>query len=437
MSQVLRGLTIVLASLYSVVAAAQPRPNILLILTDDQQNGTVEQSMPQVRSRIFDQGMKFTNAIVTTPICTPSRASILTGKYASRHGAVRNNSKLKGATLIDTLRASGYFTGLIGKYSNVHSGNKIKSFNYWVSFEGGASPYTNPRLNVQGKWRREKGYISYILRDHTVRYMNYARTNFPDRPFFGIVAFNAPHYKAKASPEHKGTAQGLQIPALPSIGEADMTDKPQWLQKKAKKRTPTPPGELQLQRARQFEALVSLDHAIAGILDYLDTNGLSQNTVVIFTSDNGFLFYEHYLRGKDVAYEEAIRVPMAIRYPPLFPAGSTESRIVANIDLRPTIETLAGLIPTPGVDGQSILALLNPASAWRNEIMVEGWPSGRPQYSALRTATHKLIRTSKENFLELYDLNNDPYEVGSQAQSPEAQPLLQDLLGRLVQLKGS
>ena len=153
-------------------AAVAERPNFLIIITDDQCYDTLGSFMPRTQARIFNEGVQFTKAYVTTPLCCPSRASILTGMYAHRSGVRVNSDSLRKTTFADRLHEAGYFTGLVGKYLNSWDGSARPEFDFWVAFAGGGSRYFNPRLNVNGSWSERQGYMTYILRDYALRFLN-------------------------------------------------------------------------------------------------------------------------------------------------------------------------------------------------------------------------------------------------------------------------
>jgi N-acetylglucosamine-6-sulfatase len=416
-------------------SAADTRPNFLVIISDDQRTDTVDVAMPNVSSRIFQQGVSFENGIITTPLCCPSRSSIFTGMYASKHGVKGNRIKLKIPTMMNRLQAAGYYTGLVGKYLNSHKGNPLSAYDYWVSHKGGSSDYYNPILNVEGQWKKIKGYISYVLRDFVLEFLERATTEHSSQPFVLLFTPNAPHYKAQPAPEDEGMFSDLALTASASTAEHGLKDKPKWLREIAAsevKKKHSLPNSFQI---RQYEALFSLDKAIGTILDAVEAKGLLDNTVVIFISDNGLMFDEHYLRGKNVPYEEALRVPFAIRYPKRFPVGVSEERVVANIDIRPTIEELAELPPDPEIDGVSLLGLYDGITTWRTGILFEGWPTGRPRFEGVRTQTQKLIRTLPDHFVEVYDLKYDPLEMNSVAKMPAHKATKDELMKLLQELK--
>ena len=153
-------------------AAVADRPSFLIIIADDQRYDTLGSFMPRTQARIFNEGVQFTKGYVTTPLCCPSRASILTGMYAHKHGVHFNSDRLVKETFVERLHEAGYFTGLVGKYLNSWDGSARPEFDFWAAFAGGGSRYLNPRLNINGSWSEHQGYITYILRDFALRFLD-------------------------------------------------------------------------------------------------------------------------------------------------------------------------------------------------------------------------------------------------------------------------
>ena len=407
------------------------RPNFLIIVTDDQRYDTM-QYMPLTQKTIFDQGVTFSNAMITTPLCCPSRASILTGEYAHNHGVQDNDGELTQDTFIHALKASGYSTALVGKYLNTWNGDARPEFDYWVSFQYGESRYNNPRLNVNGEWSRHEGaYITDALTEYAIEYLQTASRK--RTPFVLLLTYNAPHDPAVPATEDKFLPLELP-PRLPSFNEVDLTDKPAWIDVKEPPLTDETIKEIDAFRRGQILTLYSLDRDIAKVLDTLRDTGELDKTVIIFLSDNGRHWGEHRLIAKNTVYEESIRVPFAVRYPPLIAEPRLESRIVANLDIAPTLYELAGLPIPLQMDGYSLVNLLQDnAPNWREGVLIEGWPP-RGKYVAIRTSDFLYAETtegantpSAEPELELYDLVQDPYQMESVANNPEYQETLAHL----------
>ena len=334
------------AQVYLPFIARPVRPNILLIITDDQRYDTLDY-MPLTSARIFAQGLTFTRAYITTPLCCPSRSSILTGQYAHHHGVLDNTTSLEGPTFVQDLHNAGYTTGLVGKYLNSWSGEARPEFDYWVApgGTGTSQQYFDPLLNVNGVWIQHYGYKTYIMRDYALNFLSLAKQR--SAPFLLIFTPNAPHEPADPAPGDENLYPDLPLYRPPSFMEADMSDKPENIQSLPA----VNPDYIDALRRKQLQALHSLDLAIDQVLSTLAANGQAANTMVMFLSDNGVFWAEHRLNGKVYGYEEATHVPFAIRYGSMIAEPRVESRLVANIDIAPTIYDLVGLPVPSDMDG--------------------------------------------------------------------------------------
>src|SRR5574341_1212190 len=357
------------------------RPNFLIIISDDQRYDTIE-FMPRMNARLINQGVSFTHAYVTTPLCNPSRASILTGMYAHNHGVRVNEDVLQVRTFVERLHERGYYTGLVGKYLNSSDGNPWPEFDFWVSHSGGSVPYSNPTLNFNGTWRKQSGYVTEIFRDNGLEFLNRAAQK--NQPFVLIFTPNAPHAPAVPAPGDQVLYPNLPLHRPPNFNEADVSDKPAWLQAiglwAAGRIT-----AIDTLRRRQIQTLNGLDQAVEGLFDKLAQQGKLDCTLVVYLSDNGFFWGEHRLTDKLRVYEPSSRVPFALRYPPLVGGPLLEAKLVANIDIAPTIYELAGLPMPAEVDGRSLVPLLQGKPGWREELLIEGWMQNlpRPPYIAI------------------------------------------------------
>jgi len=405
------------------------RPNILLIMTDDQRADTIE-FMPRTRARIFDEGVTFPNAFATTPLCCPSRASIFTGLYAGHHGVRTNTDQLNSPTFAEGLHAAGYYTGLVGiKYLNSWSARSPgPEFDYWA-----VGQYTDPitgqsALNVNGEDVVEDGYLTYVYRDYALQFLD--RAHDTSDPFMLVMATKAPHIPATPAPGDETLYTDLPLHRPPSFNEADVTDKPQWLRAQpllTDKRI----ASIDHTRLTQIQSLNGVDIAVDDMLNRLDAQGKLDNTVVVFMSDNGYLWGEHRLDSKNKPYDEAMRIPMAIRYPPLTASRGDVQRIVANIDIAPTFYDLAGLpMPSP-MDGRSLVPLLQGTTQWRTDLLLEGWEF---PFNAVQTGRYIYIE-NPDNIDELYDLKLDPYQLTNQIKNPTYDATRTDLIGQLDRLK--
>lgn len=394
------------------------RPNFLIIISDDQRYDTM-QFMPKTQELIFDQGVTFPHAYITTPLCCPSRSSILTGMYAHNHGVLDNSVELNMETFINALHESGYYTGLVGKYLNSWDGEARPEFDYWVSFARGESRYYNPRLNVNGIWERHTDqYITDALGNYAQEFLTKAGKK--NQPYVLIFAANAPHEPATPAEEDKDKLQDLPAYRPPSFNEEDMSDKPAWMAQRPLLNE-TEIAALETFRRNQNLTLLSLDRAIEKVMGTLTETKVLDKTMIFYLSDNGKHYGEHRLDSKNTYFEEAVRVPFAIRYPPLIPSPYSDNRVISNIDIAPTLYELAGLPIPEAVNGLSLVGLFNPEIIWREGVLLEGWPP-RGVYSAIHTERY-LYAETVDDIAELYDLELDPYELNNLAQDPAYQEI--------------
>jgi uncharacterized protein (TIGR03437 family) len=408
--------------------SADDRPNFLIIITDDQRYDTFNRDyMPLTTAMIAEQGVSFQRAYVAAPSCCPSRASILTGMLPRRTGVLRNSDTLNLPTVANHLHDAGYYTGLIGKYLNSWDGSPRPEFDYWTSFSYGQTPYYNPLLNVNGAWSNVPGYITYILRDHAIRFLNQVPA---EQPFLLFFTPNAPHGPAEAAPEDVNLFQNAPLPKPPNVNENDMADKPAWLQGLPSV-SAAEVAAYEIFMRRQLRTLASLDRSIAEILRTLESQRKLDKTVVIFLSDNGLLWGEHRIWvEKWRVYEPSIRVPFAVRYPPLAPTPRTDFSLVANVDIAPTLYELAGLPIPSDVDGFSLTHLLRGTDQWqRDALLIEDWDL-YPPFRALHTGRYVYVETPSDQ-PELYDLEHDPYQLQNLIQSPDYAETAHGLATRL------
>lgn len=414
------------------------RPNFLIIVTDDQRYDTM-QYMPLTQKLIFDQGVTFPHAYITTPLCCPSRSSIFTGMYARNHGVIDNTFELDKKTMITYLHENGYTTGLVGKYLNSWKGEPRPEFDYWVSYQYGETRYNNPRLNVNGEWiRHQDEYVTYALGRYAIEFLDKFASK--RKPFILMWTVNAPH--DPSTPAAEDIDLPLDLPSrLPSFNEADISDKPSWMV--ANEKNPllveSEIQEIDTFRRNQILTLYSLDRTLEQVINKLSETGELDNTVIIFLSDNGRHWGEHRQVAKNTVYEESTHVPFAIRYPPLINQPYTENGVIANIDIAPTVYELAG-IPIPAeVDGKSLVGLLTHTGDWREGVLLEGWPP-RGTYVAIHTDRYVYAETTNDGYapagaiqMELYDLEIDPYQMDNVANQPEYQDILAHLQTLLKQ----
>ena len=415
------------------VGLKEERPNFLIIYTDDQRYDSMWQ-MPRTQKLIFDQGVTFNHGYITTPLCGPSRCSILTGMYAHTHD-IRDNQAggFDETTFAKYLQDDGYYTGLVGKYLNEwrYKDEPRPEFDYWRAIFGGESRYNNPDIMVDGEWVRHQGeYISDVFGDYCVEFIEKASKKL--KPFCLYFAPNAPH--APATPADEDKFLDIDLPELPpNFNEEDISDKPNWLQENEPPMSEELIQEIKHFRKNQLLTLRSLDKNIEKIMKKLETEELLDKTVVIFLSDNGKLWGEHRMASKNSFYEEASRVPFALRYPPLVPTPYIENKAVANIDIAPTLYDLAR-IPIPAeVDGVSLVPLLVAGDMQRAGVLIEGWP-GRGYYDVFHTGDYVYAETGQDKS-EFYDLKKDPYQLENAIDDPEYQELIAEMKTALDEVR--
>ncbi len=415
-------MSFVLQSCQALPRINDQRPNFLIIITDDQRFDTM-QYMPNTQQMIFDEGVTFSHGYITTPFCCPSRASILTGMYAHNHEVYVNEDKLNYKTVVEDMHKNGYYTGLVGKYLNSWDGSERPEYDYWVSFWGGTIPsYYDPDLNINGDWSKHSGYITYLLKDYANEFLDQAASQ--RKPFLLIFSPNAPHAPFTPAEEDKGLYQDLPPHRPENYNEADISDKPLSI---ANKPLLTEEDMVTIDniRRRQILTLTSLDRSIKEVIDKLEATGEMDNTVVIFISDNGKHWGEHRMDSKSTAYEESVKVPFAIRYPPLIPEPYTEDRLVANIDIAPTLYELSETKMPDSVDGLSLLPLLKGTEDWRTCLLLEAWPD-RGYWAAIHTGQYIYIET-EDDLSEFYDLSIDPFEMNNMINAEEYQAKIREL----------
>jgi arylsulfatase A-like enzyme len=412
------------------VAPAPLRPNIVLVNTDDQRADTLAY-MPAVMRDVVAEGVAFSESFVTTSLCCPSRASLLTGRYAHNTGVIDNaGSRFDDrSTLATWLQDAGYATALFGKYLNGYrafSPYVPPGWDEWQAFVDDTPLFYDYRLNENGTHRfhaaSDATYSTDLL---AARALDFVRAH-AEEPFFLYFTPFAPHAPATPAARHLGSFAGLPPWRPPSYRQADLTGKPGWvfLQKFLAFSAAAPSEAARdLFRVRQLESLQAVDEAVAALVRTLGDLGLDDNTIVVFTSDNGHAWGEHWYYAKECPYEECLRVPLAIRYPVLVPRAGLDDRLVLNIDLAPTLAELAGAAVPAGVNGRSLVPILEGrGDPWREDFLFEHWYRSLvliPTHAGVRTREWKYLEyEGSPPYVELYDLVNDPWELTNLAGDP-------------------
>jgi N-acetylglucosamine-6-sulfatase len=412
-------------------AQTQKKRNVIFILTDDHRYDAMGflKAQPWLRTpqmdRLAREGAHLQNAFVTTSLCSPSRASILTGYYAHKHRIVDNNTPIPEGTRYfpEFLQQGGYKTGFFGKWHMGHEDdNPQPGFDEWVSFQGQGTylPSANG-LNVNGKKVPQQGYITDELTSYAVDWL---KTLPKDQPYFMYLSHKAVHANFVPAERHKGMYENEKFVVPPTMDkEGEMAQgRPMWVQNQRNSWHGVDyPYHTSLSIEEYFkryaETLMAVDESIGRVLDTLAERGELDSTLVIYMGDNGFAFGEHGLIDKRTAYEESIRVPMLARCPELFPGGRVVKDLVAGLDIMPTVLDAAGIPMPEGRHGGSMLPLLQGRRPdnWRKELLYEYyWERNYPQtptVHALREDRYKFVRVQGVwDIEELYDIQEDPLE---------------------------
>ena len=439
-------------------AFASAAPNVVVIMTDDQEDTGSMAYMPKVHSLLAEHGVTFTNSFVNLSLCCPSRASFLTGQAAHNTG-IKSNSPLDGGgwdafkekeqdALPIWLKAKGYTTALIGKYLNRYGqqstlgswlawfgkylhidfkgaqvGNPADwvptGWDLWYAFTGSRVRYFDYSINDNGAildfGHRPSDYSTDVLKDRAVRFI--ADQSGTAAPFFMLIAPKAVHAqgeRAIPSPRYEHTFEDVRLPTSPAFNEQDLSKKAI----RAPRLREETKAKLEKNYRAELQSLQSVDDLVEAVVSALQSAGKLDDTVIVYTSDNGFLYGDHRLTGKAAPYEGSIKVPLIVRGPGI-PQNETRDQLVNNLDVAAAIEAFADAAPGLAPDGRSLTPLFIDAHApWRSALLVEG-PLNRfdkpaNHFGAVRTATRKYVKYDG-GFEELYDLTADPYELRNEA----------------------
>ena len=438
----------------STPAAVPPprRPNIVFILADDLDFRTTAM-MPRLPALIGQQGRTFDRAYVTQSLCAPSRASIQTGQYPHNHRVLDNTGPDGGfgafrrgqeaSTIATWLRAGGYRTALVGKYINGYPTTARPDYipPGWDEWRAQLSDMTQDRyvnyfLNENGTVNpygvKDADYETDVLSNRAVAFIE--RSVQDHKPFFLYLAPDAPHLPAIPAPRHATLMNGTEAPRVPSFNESDVSDKPAFVQN-ASLMTPTEIRKLDRTETARLRTMLAVEDTLSDVLTVLAANQVLDETYVFFMSDNGLMLGEHRLvTTKDVAYEEAIRVPFMVMGPGVAAATHDAEHFVLNIDIAPTLAELAGVAVPDSVDGRSLVRLLRGESVtdWRREAVSESISYTGGLSAVLRTPEYAYTEI-ESNERELYDMRTDPYQLASLHRRADP-ALLATLSARLAQI---
>jgi arylsulfatase A-like enzyme len=451
-------------------ATTSAKPNIIFVLVDDLRwddlgcAGHPFSQTPNI-DRVAREGAQFLNAFATTPLCSPSRASILTGEYAYTHGIIDNTERSKQSHQLKTfpriLQKAGYETAFFGKWHMGNDNTPRAGFDRWYCLQGQGSTF-DPAVNDDGHNVQTHGYVTDLLNSKTVDFIRQQHS----RPYFVYLSHKAMHPETKQAadgtlsdpnasnfipaPRHRSLYEGAKLPRRPNWSVRPI-DKPA-LQQKIAGLAPLGPetGSSDESILNRLRMLASVDEGVGEIRKALADAGQLDNTLIVVTGDHGYFYGEHGLSvERRLAYEEGIRIPIVMRYPPLIKAGSKPDRLALTIDFAPTFVELArGAIPAQ-YQGSSLLPLMKggvPAN-WRKSILVEYFsdtvfPRMRKMgYHAVRDEHWKYIHYDEQvNADELYDLTIDPYELKNMARDSAASDALlkmqSELQKQLVSTRG-
>jgi N-acetylglucosamine-6-sulfatase len=457
------------------------KPNLLVILIDDLRydefgaGGHPYMKTPHI-DRLAHEGVLFERAFHTTPICSPNRASILTGQYASRHGIIDNVARDAMSHRLPNyhlqLQKLGYETAHIGKWHMGNDGMPRPGYDYWVSYDGHGR-LDDPTLNHDGRYVEHRGYITDIMNGLALEFLEKKR----DKPFSLFFAHKAVHPDAfqaadgsldlakqggyRLPERHRDLYRGCEFPKTPNmLTPAEVVaQKPAWAEAFRMRTSDESKAVLDALHAGTQEEIrlraammASVDEGIGAILELLARKGELDRTFIVFLGDNGYFFGEHGLGPeRRFAYEEGIRSPFLIRYPRKAKGGTRLRDLVMCQDIAPTMIELAGGKPGAQIQGRSLLPLLaGKREGWRKSFLIEYWAENAMpwlvgmSYKAVRTTRYKYIhwvnRGQAGELDELYDLGQDPHELKnlnrSRAYAPVRERLRRELKGLIAEAVG-
>jgi N-acetylglucosamine-6-sulfatase len=429
------------------ITGRKPR-NVIFILSDDHRYdfmgflGKPKFLETPNMDRMAREGAYIRHAFVTTSLCSPSRASILTGQFSHRHGVVDNQTPIRKDVVFfpQYLQDIGYETAFMGKWHMGHGDDQPRpGFDKWISFRG-QGVYLNPTLNIDGKTVKVKGHMTDLLTDYAVEWLEKDR----NKPFFLYLSHKAVHAMFEPCERHRGRYKNAKIeyPASMADTPENYAGKPAWVKEQ---RNSWHGVDYMYHGAMDFdtfyrqycETLLGVDDSIGRVFKCLEDKGLADSTLVVYMGDNGFCLGEHGLIDKRQMYEASMRVPMLAKCPDLIKPGTVIEQLVQNIDIAPTVLDAAGARAPDNMDGQSFLPLFSDRSApWRDAVFYEYyWEANFPQ-----TPTTYGVRTDRYKFIhyqgiwdtdELYDLQNDPDEMHNLFDKPEHKKRIAQLRARM------
>ncbi len=455
-------------SLLPQIANAETKPNIIFVLVDDLRwdaMGFVGKypylQTPNI-DKLRNEGVHFANAFCTHSLSAPSRASILTGMYPHANAVTTNqegrefNPELT-PSFPQLLQESGYITGFIGKWHMDNSRSPRIGYNYWCSFSGQGN-YNSNVLNINGTDLTNNGYITDELNNYALNFIA-ANAN-SGKPFCLYLSHKAVHEPFTPATRDQGLYVNDFVPE-PAGWSDDLTSKPLWqrlsltnfnknrirdidinkISAIAKRNYSSWSAATGVGRQKDYHRCISaVDDGLGAIYDLLKSKGILENTIIVFAGDNGFFHGEHGLGDKRIAYNEAMRVPLVMRFPAMIPAGKTVSKMALNIDFAPTFLEIAGVNIPSQMQGKSLVPLFNSTPTdWRTSFMFTYWVDLKPflpRITAVRTENYLYSTTPDLNDIdELYDEIADPAELINLANKPAYEAIKASLILKLDSFK--
>jgi len=439
-------LVILLFPMTITLASENSKPrNIVFILVDDQRYDAMScldhpfLETPAADS-LVEGGARFANAYVTTSLCSPSRASILTGLYAHTHRVVDNQSGMPEGLVFfsELLQEAGYKTGFVGKWHMGHADDTPRrGWDHWVSFVGQGHYFPDlgngktAQLNVNGERVPQTKYITDELTDYAVDWMNQQKDD--EHPWMLYLSHKAVHHDFSPAPRHKGVYDDVEIPPFATTKGTSLDKlKPMWARNQRNSWHGADfPFHNSLGLAediyrRYCEALLAVDESTQQVIEHLKKTDQLDSTLIIYMGDNGHLWGEHNLIDKRTAYEESIRVPLMMHCPEIIEGGRVVEEIAANIDIAPTVLDVAGVDTPKAMHGRSLLPLAkgDDVPDWRTALIYEyfweRWAPSTPTLHGLITPRWKYVRAyGLWDVPELYDIENDPHELVNLFHDPD------------------
>ena len=442
------------------------KPNIVFIMADDHALEAIScyggylkdfARTPNI-DRLAREGMRFDNCLCTNSICSPSRACILTGQYSHKNGVRDLNQGINADSpwFTESLQEAGYQTAVVGKW---HLASWPKGFDqYWVT--KGQGKYFDPTLYTRPNDGviKEKGFSTDVYTDYALRWLG---KRDPDRPFLLCLQFKAPHHPYDYADRHGDLLEGVKIPEPPSLYEDIATTSPLlknklWAQMDKQRgyygrhvndtRPPMPKHDPDDHRSRVAAAyqhmalkyircITASDEAVGRVLKALDDQGLAENTIVVYTSDQGYWLGQHGLYDKRLILEESLKMPLLVRYPGKIKAGSVSDRLVLNVDFAETFLDYGGAAIPEAMQGRSLRPILEGRAVpdWREDAWYCYW-GAPPTHWGVRTDRYKLVRFPETGEIEFYDLQRDPREMHNVAGGTEYAGAIADCQARIKRL---